>query len=92
MKSRPSAWRQKGKHMALSLQEQETLISWDRAGGMMNVYTADPYLMARLDKLPSIYKRVRIYREGGETIAADYKAEKRFCTLRRSDTRRAKES
>lgn len=75
--------------MALTLPEQETVITWDRIGDTMNVYTADPYLMARLDKLPNIYKRVKSYTNGGETVAADYQAEKRFCTLRRSDTRKA---
>lgn len=75
--------------MGLTLQEQETVITWDRAGDMMNIYTADPYLMARLDKLEHIYKRVKTYRNGGEIVAADYRAEKRFCTLRRSDMRKA---
>lgn len=75
--------------MALTLPEQETVITWDRTDDTMNVYTADPYLMARLDKLPNIYKRVKSYTNGGETVAADYQTEKRFCTLRRSDTRKA---
>ena len=75
--------------MALTLQEQETVITWDRAGGMMNIYTADPHLMTRLDKLSHIYKRVKSYRNDGDIVAADYQSEKRFCTLRRSDTRKA---
>lgn len=75
--------------MRLSYAEQETLIRWDRASDVMNIYTADINLMARLDGLPDIYKRVRVYRNGGQIVAADYEAEKRFCTLRRRDTRKA---
>lgn len=36
--------------MGLTLDEQETVITYDRAGDNMNVYTADPYLLARLRK------------------------------------------
>lgn len=61
--------------MGLTFQEQETVITWDRAGDTMNIYTADPYLMARLDKLEHIYKRAKTYRNGGEVVAADYRAE-----------------
>ena len=48
----------------------------------MNVYTADTFLMARLDKLPGIYKKVRVHKQDGVTIAADYQADKSMLTLR----------
>lgn len=75
--------------MGLTLAEQETIIGYDRESKFMNVYTADPYLMARLDKLPKIYHRYRVCRQDGKIISADYRAEKRFCTLRRKDSRKA---
>lgn len=74
--------------MGLSFAEQETVIRWDRSSEVMNIYTADINLMARLDRLPAIYKRVKVYQYDGRVVAADYQTEKRFCTLRRSDTRK----
>lgn len=78
--------------MGLSMAEQETVVTWDRASDEMNVYTADACLMARLDKLPNIYRRVKVYQNDGQVVAADYRAEKRFCTLRRRDTRKTAKS
>lgn len=74
--------------MGLSFEEQETVISYNRNSDKMNVYTADSFLMARLNKLKDIYKLVRVHKQDGEIVAADYEAEKRFCTLRRKDMRK----
>ena len=68
--------------MGLTQEEQETIITYDRAGQRMNVYTADPYLMARLDKLPDVYSRMRVQKQGGVIISADYEADKSLITLR----------
>ncbi len=67
--------------MGLSLAEQETVITFDRAGDCMNVYTADPYLLARLSKQEA-YTLVREHRQDGEVIAADFTADKKLLTLR----------
>lgn len=67
--------------MGLSMAEQETVITWDREGAFMNVYTADPYLLARLKKLDA-YKLIREHRQEGKVIAADFEADKKLCFLR----------
>ena len=68
--------------MGITREEQETIITYDRAGQSMNVYTADPFLMARLDKLPDVYKKVRVQKQGGVVVSAEYEADKALVTLR----------
>jgi acetylornithine/succinyldiaminopimelate/putrescine aminotransferase len=67
--------------MGLSYQEQETVITYNRAEDKMNVYTADKYLLARLKKLET-YTMVREYRQDGVLVAADFEADKKLLTLR----------
>ena len=65
----------------MTYQEQETVITWDRATTMMNVYTADPALIRRLKGLKS-YRLIREHKQGGQVVACDFEAEKRCLTLR----------
>ena len=65
----------------MTKEEQETVITWDRATSIMRIYTADPALMRRLDGLQS-YTKTREHRQGGKVVAAEYEAEKRLLTLR----------
>ena len=65
----------------MTFEEQETVITWDRASNMMNVYTADPALIRRLRGLQS-YRLVREHKQGGKVVACDFEAEKRCLTLR----------
>ena len=65
----------------MTFEEQETVITWDRASNMMNVYTADPALIRRLRGLQS-YRLVREHKQGGKVVACDFEAEKRLLTLR----------
>ena len=67
--------------MALSLAEMETVITYDRSGDMMNVYTAEPALMRKLKKLPA-YRVVREHKQDGKTIAIDFEADKKLLTFR----------
>jgi adenosylmethionine-8-amino-7-oxononanoate aminotransferase len=67
--------------MGLLLTEQETVITYDRAGDTMNIYTADPYLAERLKKKPA-YKLVREHRQEGQVVAVDFEADKRLLTFR----------
>lgn len=67
--------------MGLTREEQETVITFDRAGDCMNIYTADPFLIARLRKQEA-YKAVREHRQGGEVVAVDFRADKKLLTLR----------
>ena len=68
--------------MRLTLEEQETVITYDRAGDTMNIYTADPYLIARLRKQEA-YEVVREHRQGGGVVAVDFRADKKLLTLRK---------
>ena len=67
--------------MALTLAEQETVITYDRESDKMNIYTADPVLLRRLMKLDA-YTLIREHKQGGVTIAADFEADKKLLTLR----------
>lgn len=71
--------------MALTLLEQETVITWNRAEEKVNIYTADPYLIERLRKLDA-YTLVREHRADGEVVACDFEASKKMVTLRNKTT------
>lgn len=68
--------------MSLTLEEQETVITYDRAGDTMNIYTADPYMIARLRK-QAAYEVVREHRQGGQVVAMEFEADKKLLTLRK---------
>jgi hypothetical protein len=68
--------------MSLTRKEQETVISYDRSSQTMSIHTADPFLMARLDKLSDIYKKVGVHQLDALIVAADYQADKSLLTLR----------
>ncbi len=65
----------------MTLQEQETVITWDKSTAIMNIYTADAALIRRLRGLQS-YKLIREHCHGGQVVACDFEAEKRCLTLR----------
>lgn len=72
----------------MTKEEQETVITWDRAGDTMNIYTADPFLIARLTKLEA-YKVAREHRQGGKVVAVDFQADKSLCFLRSKPLKRS---
>ena len=65
----------------------ETIISWDRSTDIATVYTCDPRLWKKLDKCPDIYKYHKQDTMKGQVISKTYKCEKRFITLRMTDSR-----
>ena len=67
--------------MTLPMQEQETIICFDRSTDTMTVYTANPNEIARLEKLPA-YKKIKEDKNGGKVIAATFEADKHLLTLR----------
>lgn len=75
--------------MGLSREEQETVITYDRAGDVMSVYTADPYLLGWLKRQPA-YTLVREHKQGGQVVAADFEADKKLLTLRTKPPARQK--
>lgn len=68
--------------MALSMLEQETVITYSRGDDYMTLCTANPYEIARLSKLPA-YKKVKEDKADGEVVAVTFKAHKKLLTLRR---------
>ena len=65
----------------MTLAEQETIISFDRGSDDMTIYTANPYTMARLSKLPA-YTKIKEDKAGGEVVAMTFTAHKKLLTLR----------
>jgi len=65
----------------MQLEEQETVITFDKSSPTMNIYTADKTLMAKLNKLPA-YEKWREYRSEGRVVAADFRADKKLITIR----------
>lgn len=68
--------------MGLSLYEMETIVNMNREEDEMIVYTADPYLMKKLESYPA-YEKIKEYRNEGRVIAADFRADKRLLTFRK---------
>lgn len=65
--------------MALSTEEQETVIRFDRNGDVAHIYTSDSTIMTKLDK---IYTRVNEHKSDGETVAVDYDVDKKLVSFR----------
>ena len=59
--------------------EQETVIQFDRNGTVCHVYTTDPTMMTKLDK---VHKRVKQDYVNGKPIAAYYECDKRLLSFR----------
>ena len=59
--------------------EQETVIQFDRNGTVCHVYTTDPTMMTKLDK---VHKRVKQDYVNGKPIAAYYEFDKRLLSFR----------
>ncbi|MEY8409960.1 hypothetical protein AALB51_01790 [Lachnospiraceae bacterium 62-26] len=75
-----------------SREEQETIINYDRAGDMANLYTADPVMLRKIDNLvknnPEQFQERRQFKYNGQIIAKDYTFPKRFITIRTKDIER----
>lgn len=72
----------------LSQEEQETVIVYNRAEDTCDIDTADPVIIARLDRLCEKYpdhytKGERIYYEGGNVCSAQYRTKKRNIIFRK---------
>ena len=61
------------------LEEQETVIQFDRNGTVCHVYTTDSIVMTKLDK---IHKRIKQDYVNGKPIAAYYEFDRRFVLFR----------
>ena len=61
------------------LEEQETVIQFDRNGTVCHVYTTDSTVMTKLDK---IHKRIKQDYVNGKPIAAYYEFDRRFILFR----------
>lgn len=67
--------------MGLSMLEQETVVSWNRAEDEMTVYTADTFLIAKLRERAG-YELIREDRQDDQVVAAVFRASKKLVTLR----------
>jgi hypothetical protein len=61
------------------MDEQETVIQFDRNGTVCHVYTTDSTVMTKLDK---IHKRVKQDYVNGKPIAAYYEFDKKLLSFR----------
>lgn len=64
---------------SVPMDEQETVIQFDRNGTVCHVYTTDSTMMTKLDK---IHKRVRQDYINGKPIAAYYEFDKKLLSFR----------
>lgn len=67
------------KFAPLSSEEQETVISWDRADRTARIYTTDRRYIGKLDKL---YDRVRVYRNADGITAVEYEVPEKLISFR----------
>lgn len=73
------------KFAPLSSEEQETVISWDRADRTARIYTTDRRYIGKLDKL---YDRVRVYRNADGITAVEYEVPEKLISFRSGVTSR----
>lgn len=62
-----------------TMEEQETIINFGRAGDTMRIYTADTTMITLLDKK---YPRAKEYTDKGGLYAVEYVADKSLLTFR----------
>ena len=67
------------KFAPLSSEEQETVISWDRADRTARIYTTDRRYIGKLDKL---YERKQIHRNADGITAVEYEVPEKFISFR----------
>lgn len=75
----------------LSKYEQETIISFNAAEDVANIYTADPAWIRKLDKLteqnPEQFALVKEETYQGTVVSKQYTLPKRFVSVRSKDIR-----
>ena len=69
--------------MALSLYEQETIITFSAEDDTMEIYTAYPPIMRQLSKRKA-YTKIKEEKMNGKIVAMTFKADKKLLTLRAS--------
>lgn len=78
--------------VAMTRQEQETIISFNAAEDTAELYTADPVYIRKLDKLteknPEQFKLGCVEKCQGEIVAKRYIFPKRFISIRSKDVKR----
>lgn len=73
------------KFAPLSSEEQETVISWDRADRTARIYTSDRRYIGKLDKL---YERKQIHRNADGITAVEYEVPEKLISFRSGVTSR----
>ena len=73
--------------MSIGIEEQETVISYNRVDDYMNIYTSDKTQMTKLDKKvkehPEVWSVIEIMKDTkGEIVGKSYQAPKKLCSLR----------
>lgn len=67
------------KFAPLSSEEQETVISWDRADRTARIYTTDRRYIGKLDKM---YERKQIHRNADGITAVEYEVPEKLVSFR----------
>lgn len=67
------------KFAPLSSEEQETVISWDRADRTARIYTTDRRYIGKLDKM---YERKQIHRNADGITAIEYEVPEKLISFR----------
>lgn len=68
-----------------TMEEQETIINFGRAGDTMRIYTADTTMITYLDKR---YPRAKEYTDKGDLYAVEYVVNKDLLSFRTKKTKR----
>lgn len=80
----------------LSKAEQETHIWYDATGAAAHIYTANPAVLRRLDKLcaahPDVYTCYSSDTMNGKVIAKNYSVDKKYISFRTPASEKQKEA
>lgn len=74
--------------MALSPEEQETVIVYSADSKIASITTTIPADMKMMSKCPEIYKVTNVIKQGKRTIGKEFECETRFITLRKKDKKK----
>lgn len=72
----------------LSLYEQETIISFNRAERNATVYTHEPALKKRLKQLAEEFEEIQLEKEDKDWGSAEYTIPKELATIRKPRSKR----
>lgn len=79
--------------MGIPVNEQETVINYQRSGSLASIYTTDSTVITKLNKCveanPVEWKVTKTHKIQGEIVGYTYECPKKYASFRKSSQKRA---